>query len=99
MADPAVFVADDGERSRLVRRHFYHMLIARYDLYVDVDGLQRKTVVVVHRGQMQSISLVLLEFQDRPPIPETRDEINVAARRRMHHRDFSVSFRAYGVFV
>ena len=73
MADSAILVAHDGVGAALVRRHRHHMLIAGHDLDVDVRRLQREPVVVVQRGEVQTIGLSLLQLQDRPEVPQARN--------------------------
>src|SRR5690606_25355944 len=68
--DSAELVAHDGVGTRAVGLDRHDVLIAGQHLDVDVLGLQREAVLVVHCREVQPIRLALLELEDRPPRPQ-----------------------------
>ena len=70
VADPAKFVTNNAILAGLVGLDRHDQVVTRVYLDVDVDGLQRKAVLPVHGRQVQSVALIFLEFQNRPPLPQ-----------------------------
>src|SRR6266545_7761782 len=86
MADPAELVADDSELAAFGRRERDHVLVAGMNLDVDVDRLERKSVLPVERGDVEAIALALLQLENRPPLPEPAEDVDVGAGGRPDHR-------------
>src|SRR5690606_32590107 len=62
-------------------------LISRMHRKIDVGRLQRKSVLPVDRRDMEAISLPQLQLENRPPLPEPAENIDVRAGRRSYHRN------------
>src|SRR5215510_9825283 len=87
VADPAELVADDAELAGFGRCQREHVLVAGMDLNVDVDRLQREAVLPVERGEVDAVAHALLELENRPPLPQPAEEIDVRPGGRLDHRD------------
>src|SRR5690606_34289044 len=84
VADAAELVAGNAVFPRLGGREGDDLLVSRVNRDVDVDGLEREAVLPVHRREMEAVALPLLQFEDRPPLPQPGEKIDVLADRRSH---------------
>jgi hypothetical protein len=99
MPDAAELVANHTEGTGLVGPDGHHQLVVGMDLDIDVGRLQRKAVLPVQGREVQPIALILFEFQDRPPFPEPREHVDIAAGRRMDHGNARIPLLANGVLA
>src|SRR5450759_1281974 len=86
MTDPAKLVADDAELAALGRRQRNHMLVARVNGNVDVDGLQREAVHPVDRRNMDPVTDALLQLENGPPLPQPAEQIDIGPGFGLDHR-------------
>ena len=96
--DAAVFIADDGVGAGLGRGHLDHVLVAGDHLDVDVGRLQRETVVVVDRREVDLVGLAGFQFQDRIPGPQAGQQEGLALGVGLGDRNLLFGLGADGVF-
>ena len=99
MSDATEFVTDDGLVSVGIRGDGQNHFITGNDLRIDIDRLQGKSMLPIHRGNVQSVGLPFLELEQRPPLPEPANQVNITARGRTNHRHVLIDLGPHGVLV